>query len=169
MPARPTVPPAAPPLPRAPPAAWHRWIWNAISCGVYPYIFHQLWHMYSAGIREARENSAQTSLRMLRNVTVLFWTLFPIVWLLVQVCACVRACVPGRRCSCSAARLVACFGGRQAGPLAVGARPVHGAPSQRPSFAPPPTTPPPPACLTARPPASLPYLPCHASALCSWT
>ncbi|PSC67347.1 Non-motile and phage-resistance [Micractinium conductrix] len=65
--------------------AWHRWIWNAISCGVYPYIFHQLWHMYSAGIREAREEGAQTSLRMLRNITVLFWTVFPVVWLLVQV------------------------------------------------------------------------------------
>lgn len=65
-------------------AAWHRWVWNAISCAVYPYIFHQLWHMYSAGIREARED-AQTSLRMLRNVTVIFWTAFPVVWVLVQV------------------------------------------------------------------------------------
>ncbi|KAL4447416.1 hypothetical protein ABPG75_004635 [Micractinium tetrahymenae] len=65
--------------------AWHRWIWNGISCAVYPYIFHQLWHMYSAGIQEAREDGAQTSLRMLRNVTVIFWTAFPVVWVLVQL------------------------------------------------------------------------------------
>jgi hypothetical protein len=162
------APPAAPPLPRAPPAAWHRWIWNAISCGVYPYIFHQLWHMYSAGIREARENSAQTSLRMLRNVTVLFWTLFPIVWLLVQVCVCGRACMRVCLAAGAAAVLRAWLPALEAGRPGrwLWARPVHGAPSQRPSFAPPPTTPPPPACLTARPPACLP---CHASALCSWT
>lgn len=27
--------------------AWHRWIWNGLSCAVYPYIFHQIYHMYT--------------------------------------------------------------------------------------------------------------------------
>ncbi|PRW60699.1 hybrid sensor histidine kinase response regulator [Chlorella sorokiniana] len=65
--------------------AWHRWIWNGLSCAVYPYIFHQIFYMYSAGIREARETGAQTSLRTLRNFTLSFWTFFPCVWVLVQL------------------------------------------------------------------------------------
>lgn len=39
----------------------------------------------SAAIKEAREDGAQTSLRMLRNVTVVFWSVFPFIWVLVQV------------------------------------------------------------------------------------
>lgn len=31
--------------------AWHRWIWNGLSCAVYPYIFHQLYHMYRCAVR----------------------------------------------------------------------------------------------------------------------
>lgn len=41
--------------------------------------------MYSAAIVAAREDGTQSSLRMLRNVTVTFWTTFPLIWLAVQV------------------------------------------------------------------------------------
>lgn len=66
--------------------SWERWIWNGISCAVFPYIFYQLWSMYSDAIESAGEfdRAAATSLRALQFFTVLFWTMFPIVWVLVQ-------------------------------------------------------------------------------------
>lgn len=45
----------------------------------------QLWRMYGAAIKEAGADGTQTSLRILRNITVVFWSVFPLVWVLVQV------------------------------------------------------------------------------------
>lgn len=66
---------------------WSRWVWNFASCAVFPFIFHELWCMYGDAIHGAGENdrAAQVSLRALQGFTVTFWTLFPIIWTLVQL------------------------------------------------------------------------------------
>lgn len=66
---------------------WSRWIWNLASCAVFPFIFHELWCMYGDAIHGAGENdrAAQVSLRALQGFTVTFWTLFPVIWTLVQL------------------------------------------------------------------------------------
>jgi signal transduction histidine kinase/FixJ family two-component response regulator len=66
---------------------WSRWIFNVASCLVFPYVVHELWCMYSDAIYGAGESdrAAQVSLRALQCFTVTFWTLFPIIWLLVQL------------------------------------------------------------------------------------
>lgn len=65
---------------------WTRWIWNATSCAAFPYIFLALWQMYTDAINGAGESdrAAQGSLRALRGFTVTFWSVFPIIWALVQ-------------------------------------------------------------------------------------
>jgi signal transduction histidine kinase/CheY-like chemotaxis protein len=70
--------------------AWHRWIWNFVSCAVFPYVFHELWCMYSDAIAaidgsSEADRASRTSLRALRLTTVTFWSVFPIVWALVQL------------------------------------------------------------------------------------
>lgn len=66
--------------------AWHRWIWNAISCAVFPYLFMQLWDMYTSAIDEAGDDlAARSSLRALRGFTVTVWTVFPVIWAVVQL------------------------------------------------------------------------------------
>ena len=37
-----------------------------------------------AALAEARDEAAQVSLRVLRNFTCVFWTVFPLVWAMVQ-------------------------------------------------------------------------------------
>lgn len=65
---------------------WTRWIWNAASCAAFPYIFLALWQMYTDAIDGAGESdrAAQGSLRALRGFTVTFWSVFPMIWALVQ-------------------------------------------------------------------------------------
>ncbi len=66
---------------------WSRWIFNIASCVVFPYVAHELWCMYGDAIYGAGESdrAAQVSLRALQCFTVTFWTLFPVIWLLVQL------------------------------------------------------------------------------------
>jgi signal transduction histidine kinase/DNA-binding response OmpR family regulator len=66
---------------------WTRWIFNVASCLVFPYIIHELWCLYGDAIYGAGESdrAAQVSLRALQCFTVTFWTLFPVIWLLVQL------------------------------------------------------------------------------------
>lgn len=66
---------------------WSRWIFNVASCLVFPYVAHELWCMYGDAIYGAGESdrAAQVSLRALQCFTVTFWTLFPVIWLLVQL------------------------------------------------------------------------------------
>ena len=65
---------------------WERWVWNAVSCAVFPYLFYQLWCMFSSAVAEARGDAgAQRSLRALRGFTVTFWTVFPLIWAAVQL------------------------------------------------------------------------------------
>jgi signal transduction histidine kinase len=66
--------------------SWHRWIFNAVSCAAFPYLFAALWRMFSAAIAEARgERASVRSLRALRAITVTFWTVFPLIWAAVQL------------------------------------------------------------------------------------
>ena len=66
---------------------WSRWIFNAASCAVFPYVFKELWCMYGDAIAGAGEQdrAAQVSLRALQGFTVSFWTLFPVIWTVVQM------------------------------------------------------------------------------------
>ena len=70
--------------------SWHRWIWNIASCAVFPFVFHEIWCMYTdaisaiAGHSEA-DKAARCSLSSLRLCTVTFWSVFPIVWACVQL------------------------------------------------------------------------------------
>ena len=65
--------------------SWHRWLWSAASCACYPYVFHELWHMHTAAIGEGREAGTRAALRWMRNLTVTFWSVFPLIWAAVQV------------------------------------------------------------------------------------
>lgn len=65
--------------------SWHRWIFNVISCAVFPYVLHALWAMYTSAIRETTDPAAATALRFLRYSTCLFWSVFPVVWTLNQL------------------------------------------------------------------------------------
>ncbi|GAB4816203.1 hypothetical protein N2152v2_003249 [Parachlorella kessleri] len=62
-----------------------RWVWNFISWAVSPYVFYNLWVMFSAALRESTDDASRKSLRSLRNCTVAFWCGFPLVWTLVQL------------------------------------------------------------------------------------
>jgi len=66
---------------------WSRWIFNVASCLVFPYVAHELWCMYGDAIYGAGESdrAAQVSLRALQYFTVTFWTLFPVIWVLVKL------------------------------------------------------------------------------------
>jgi bacteriorhodopsin len=66
--------------------SWQRYLWNTVSCIVFPYVFYELWCLYDSAIREAKDDRAsRTSLRALQGFTVTFWTVFPVVWGLVQL------------------------------------------------------------------------------------
>lgn len=70
--------------------AWHRWIWNVASCAVFPFVFHEIWCMFSDAISAIHGDSeadrgSRISLSALRLCTVTFWSVFPLVWALVQL------------------------------------------------------------------------------------
>jgi len=65
--------------------SWHRWIFNLISCIVFPSIFLDIWQMYTSAIAETRDPAGVTALRALRLVTCVFWSTFPLIWFLVQI------------------------------------------------------------------------------------
>ncbi|KAK9817243.1 hypothetical protein WJX72_011759 [[Myrmecia] bisecta] len=62
-----------------------RVLYWTLAMGCYPFIAYRIWQMFTPAIVEARNAANRNGLTVLRNVTLVFWTAFPVVWCLSQM------------------------------------------------------------------------------------
>ena len=68
-------------------ASWIlRYLSNALSFLAFPYVCHEIWLMFTQAMEGAmgHDNAGYKSLRALRVVTIILWSIFPVVWTLCQ-------------------------------------------------------------------------------------
>ena len=68
-------------------ASWIlRYVFNTVSMALFPFVMHEIWTMFTQAIDVALEFDRQGyhSLKALRGVTLILWSIFPFVWVLCQ-------------------------------------------------------------------------------------
>ncbi|KAI8110072.1 hypothetical protein M9435_001752 [Picochlorum sp. BPE23] len=68
-------------------ASWVlRYVCNTLSMAMFPLVMHEIWMMFTQAMGVALDHDRQGyhSLKALRSVTLLLWSIFPFVWVLCQ-------------------------------------------------------------------------------------